>query len=263
MASVDIREQLNLEKNADLFKYLKMLIYAKPDAGKTYLSATAQDCTAPGFNRVLHLGFEKGLRTVAHRTDYDKKEIRKLEQLELIVNLLERDQESDNPTYGTLIVDNATELQNMDIEFVMQETKKNARDPNKVDIDVPSQREWGKIGKRLRRCVVGLRDLPMHTIWTAWENEWKDDDTKITYCSPQLSGHVKNELSGYFDIVGRLTKKVDITTETTTRNLQVMGTEKITAKWRQRNEEVVPGILENPTIPMVWDYVGKSIVAKD
>lgn len=257
--SVDIREQLGLAKNEDLFKYFRLLIYGDPDAGKTHLAATAQDHKE--LDPALHLSFEKGLLTVAYRDNYDKKEIRTIDELENTYAMLKKDQESAKPHYKTVIMDNATELQNLDIDTVMREAKSSARDPSKVDIDVPSQREWGKIGKRLRRVVTGFRDLEMHTIWTAWKGEWTEESSNITYIYPKLSGFMKKEFSGYFDVVGLLTSDKINNGERLVHYLQVQGTKRVTAKWRNRPTDIVPDVIEDPTIPMIWDFVKKSKIA--
>ncbi len=262
MASVGIREQLGLDPLAELTKQLNILFYGPPNAGKTYLSATSQD--VPELSPVFHMGFEKGLLTVAYRDKYEAKEIRTIDALEKATKLLQQDQASDKPYYKMLIVDNATELQNLDIDTVMRQTKKTAKNPDLVDIDIPSPREWGKIGKRLRRCVVGLRDLPMHTIWTAWEGEKKNDlDEDVMDYYPKLAGHMKLEFSGYFDIVGRVQMKSKTIegVKVPFQTLQVQETARVKAKWRNKPPEV-PGIIEQPSMQMIWDFVQKTPIGK-
>jgi hypothetical protein len=256
MATVDIRDQLGLEPLEDLIKNLNVLIYGPPNAGKTYLAATLEDHKE--LSPCCHLGFEKGLLTVAYRKNYAAKEIRTIGELEKVVGQLQDDSRSAKPYFKSLVIDNATELQNLDIDTVMRETKKLARNPENVDIDVPSPREWGKIGKRLRRAVVSLRDLPLHTVWTAWRGEYVDD-ADITHYFPKLAGHMKNEFSGYFDIVGMLqmdTKKVE-GKSTPFTTLQIQETKRVKAKWRNRPDEV-PDIIEMPTMPMIWEFVKQS-----
>ena len=255
MATVDIREQLNLPPLEDLVKYVNLLAYGPPNSGKTYLAGTLQD--HKDLHPCCHLGFESGLLTVAYRKDYAAKEIRSIDELESVVKLLQDDTRSAKPYFKSLAIDNATELQNLDIDTVMQEAKKLAISKGKgelVDIDVPSQREWGKIGKRLRRCIISLRDLPLHTVWTAWRGEYVDD-MDVTHYFPKLSGHMKNEFSGYFDIVGMMT--MDFKDGKPFTTLQVQETKRVKAKWRNKPDEV-PAILEMPTMPMIWEFVQKS-----
>lgn len=258
MATVDIREQLGLEPIANLHKHINMLIYGGPNAGKTYLAATAEDC--PDLSPVIHLGFEQGLLTVADRKNYHAKEIRSIQELDDAYKVIKEDQESDKPFFKTLIVDNGTELQNLDKDTIMRAAKKAHSDPDKVDIDVPSPREWGKIGARLRRTVQGLRDLPMHTIWTAWKGVKKDDDGNIVEIYPKLSGFMKEEFNGYFDVVGylRITpgpQKDGISPYAS--RFQIQETATVKAKWRNRPPDL-PDILTTPTMAEIWDWVQKS-----
>lgn len=263
MATASLTEQLGLDDFSEITKHLNLLAYGEPDTGKTYLAGTMQD--HPDLSPVLHLGFEKGLLSVAYRKNYEAKEIRTIAELESVVGLLQDDCRSAKPHYKGLIIDNATELQSLDIDTVMQEAKKLAIAKSRgetVDIDVPSPREWGKIGKRLRRCVISLRDLPLHTVWTAWRGEYTDEATDITRYFPKLSGFMKSEFSGYFDIVGYMqkeNKKVE-GKEVPFVTMQVSGTKRVKAKWRNKPEEV-PGILEMPTMPMIWEYVQKSKIS--
>lgn len=263
MATVSLTEQLGLDDFTELTKYLNCLAYGEPDTGKTYLCGTMQD--HPDLSPMLHLGFEKGLLTVAYRKNYHAKEIRSIAELEQAVALLQDDCRSAKPYFKSLCIDNATELQSLDIDTVMHEAKKLAVAKSRgetVDIDVPSPREWGKIGKRLRRCVVSLRDLPLHTVWTAWRGEYTDEATDITRYFPKLSGFMKSEFSGYFDIVGYMqkeNKKVE-GVDTPFVTMQIAGTKRVKAKWRNKPDEV-PGILEMPSMPEIWEFVQKSKIA--
>jgi hypothetical protein len=260
MTTVSLREQLNLDPLDNLSKYLNLLIYGPPNAGKTHFAATAQD--HKDFSPALHLGFEQGLLTVAYRKNYDAKEIRTIAQLEAVVELLEEDQKSAKPYYKTVIIDNATELQYLDIDTVMREAKNTSNNPDRIDIDIPSPREWGKIGKRLRRCVQAFRDMPTHTIWTAWRGDYTDDSTNITHYFPKLSGFMKVEFAGYFDIVGYLTSDTKVSGDVSQHigYLQTRETKRVVAKWRNRPPEV-PDVIEDPTVSLIWDYVQKSRIA--
>lgn len=255
MSSVDIRTQLGLEPLADLTKWLNLLIYAEWGIGKTYLAATAQDCKAT--SPCLHLGFEQGLLTVAYRDGYEAKEIRTIDQLEKVHGLLVEDQTQKNPYYKCLILDNITELQTLDKDTLMRKTKKESNNPDKVNVDIPSPREWGIMKNRLRRVVQGFRDMPIHLICTSWAATNKDDDGNIINYYPNVQGSIKEELGGYFDIVGYYTQRM--VGDEVKRELQVQGTSKVKAKWRNRPEEC-PGKLVDPTIQMIWDYVQMSKV---
>jgi len=154
--------------------------------------------------------------------------------------------------WKTVILDNISELQKLDMRTVMIEAKRTARDPDKVDIDVPSQREWGKSGERMRRIIRAYRDLPIHTIAIAWEGVDIDDATGVTSYYPLLPGKLKGEVPGYFDIVGRLEAKTRNNGAEVVRTLQVQGTNRVVAKDRTN---ALGGVIENPSIPLMWELI--------
>jgi hypothetical protein len=68
------------------------------------------------------------------------------------------------------------------------------------DPDVPSIREWGKLGEQMRRVIRRFRDLPMHTVFTALLDESEDKKGRMKK-NPMLSGKLKKEVAGFMDIV--------------------------------------------------------------
>lgn len=229
------------------------LYYGDPGAGKTYLCGTAQDVKE--LSPVLHLGLEMGLLTVAYRKDYDAREIRSIDQLIAVHDLLEEDQKSAKPYYKSLVIDNITELQKLDMGYVMAETKRNAKNPDNVDIDVPSPREWGKSGERMRRIIRSFRDMPIHTFTTAWKGSDYDESTNVVSYYPMLPGKLKGEIPGYYDVVGFLTVDLINNGADTLRKLQVQGTRRVIAKDRT---STLGGVVEDPTIPKLWNLIREA-----
>lgn len=227
-----------------------MLIYSEPGDGKTHFVGTAQD--HPDTSPVLHLGFENGLMTVRYREDYDAQEVRTMERLIKITDMLDEDQKKTKPYYKTLAIDNVTELQKLDMGWVMKDAKATARNPDNVDLDVPSPREWGKSGERMRRIIRYLRDMPMHTIFTAWRGEEKDKEGNIIRYYPKLPGQLRMESPGYFDVVGYLTLRTVNNGEHVIRRLQVQGTERVVAKDRTA---LLGGVIDDPSIPAIWEKI--------
>lgn len=222
-----------------------MLIYGPIGAGKTYFGGSAQDHedTKP----ILVLDVEGGVMTLRHRKDVDVIQIRSMKKLEDTINQLNKNESY----YKTIFVDSLTELQKLDMRTVMRE-QFNKR-PDNTDIYVPSQREWGKSGERLRMIVRALRDLPCHTISTALEAETVDERTNKRLVHPSLPGKLKSELPGFFDIVGHLraVKEDDVIV----RKLQVQGTENLIAK--DRSDALDPLII-NPSVPLIWETIVDS-----
>lgn len=245
-----IRELLGVEPPSESIKWINLLIYAHPGQGKTYFGGTAQD--HPDTRPMLIFDVEGGVMTLRHRKDVDVIQVRDMKTLEAgIVKL----QKQTDPYYKTVFLDSITELQKLDMRTVMKE-QHNKR-PDTTDIYVPSQREWGKSGERVRMIVRALRDLPCHTITTALQAETKDEKTGKVLIHPSVPGKLKSEIPGFFDIVGHLKAipqkegdKVEIL-----RTLQVLGTENLIAK--DRTDALAP-LIENPSVPLIWETISDS-----
>jgi hypothetical protein len=102
----------------------------------------------------------------------------------------------DHP-YKTFVLDSLSEVNKMIMGDIMRAVV--AEDEDR-DPDVPSIREWGKLGEQMRRMIRRFRDLPMHTIFTALLNEEQDAKGRVKK-HPMLSGKLKKEVAGFMDIV--------------------------------------------------------------
>ena len=244
-----LREALQVRPPDEIVDWLNILVYGDPGVGKTWLAGTAAD--DPRTSPVLYLDCEGGVTTIRHRRDIETVRVRSIPQLEEIYNKLYYaiDSRTGKIPYGTVIVDPITELADLDMRTIMKET--HAAKPETTDIDVPSPREWGKNRNHIRLIVRGLRDLPCHTILIAHAGKDQDSSTPpiISYY-PGFSGKLKVEISGFMDVVGYYYP--DTTTGVIVRKLQVTGTRRIQAKDRT---DRLGGVIENPTIPMLWDMI--------
>lgn len=240
-----IRDLLGAKPPQESIKHLNLLIYGEPGAGKTYLGGTAQDHedTQPA----LVLDVEGGTVTLRRRADIDVIQIRKMSQIEGVHNELKK---RKMPHYKTVIIDSLTELQKLDMRTVMQEQYN--RKPDSTDLYVPSQREWGKSGERVRMIVRAFRDLECNVICTCLLASDKDEKTGITTFFPSLPGKLRSEIPGFFDIVGYL-RAVDQGGEIgITRVVQFAKTEKVIAKDRTGT---LDDIVHSPSIPLMWDTI--------
>lgn len=251
-AIAKLRGELGVQTPQEAIHWLNILLYSEPGDGKTYFCGTACDHleTSP----VLFLDLEGGLTTLRKRNELDTIQVRTMSELEKIVNLLAKSYASGNGYYKTVCLDGVTETQKLDMHTVMAEAKRTAKDPNNVDILVPSPREWGKSGERMRMVIRSLRDLPCNLICTALlAQEINDKGQKNVY--PSIPGKLKNELAGFFDIVGclRAIEQRPATSGgpiTVKREIQFLGTEKVTAKDRT---DMLSAVMESPSMPLLWD----------
>lgn len=228
-----------------------MLIYGEPGAGKTYFLGTAMDIE--NFFPILILDAEGGTLTLRDRPGVDVKPVRTIEDIENIHNSLYKDYDTGDGYYKTVGIDSLNEIQSMDLKTVaLQEYNTK---PDKLDKDVPSQRAWGKSRNRMSRIIRAYRDLPCHTICTALLNSEFDENTGITSVYPAFPGKMRGEVPGYFDIVGYLRaeeQKIDAKTTVIKRFLQTDKSRRVVAKDRTSS---LGGILEEPTLPMIWNLI--------
>lgn len=226
--------------------FCNILVYGDPGVGKTKLMGTAGDSseTSP----MIVADIEAGVITLRNQPNVDVVQIRTIAQFEKLINDLAND---TSGYYKCLGIDGITELQKLDMRTVMNDQF--AKKPDNTDVDVPSPREWGKSGEHIRRICRAARDLEMHTVFTALEAQETDDQTGITRYFPSIPGKLKNELAGFFDIVGRLeAKNVPNQPGEVIRYLQTAKSTKVAAKDRF---DVLPQVMESPTIPAIWELI--------
>lgn len=246
-------ERLGTSKPADVVKFTKNLFYGVPGAGKTYLLGTAEDHedTSP----VLVIDIDGGLATIRHR-DIEVISIRSMSELKKLYDSLAKE-----PDYfKTIGIDNLSELQKLDMNAVMIDAKNTAKNPDNVDIYVPSMREWGKSGERMRIIVRSFRDLPAHIIMLAHLGETRDEKTGVTHIHPLLPGKLKNEIAGFFDVVGLLSTYQEAGNPKPKRQIQFANTPRVIAK--DRYDVFDDLIKESPTFPQLWELVRDGKVAE-
>lgn len=230
-------------------KFVNVLIYAEPGGGKTHLAATAND--SPNTSPYLAIDIDGGMATLLKLwPDTPTKTLRSIKDLQATYDELAKSVgQPDFPK--TVSLDNLSELQKLDMNTVMIDTKKTSQNPDKVDIYVPSQREWGKSGERMRIIIRAFRDLPCNTIMLAHYAETKDERTGVVKIHPSLPGKLKNEIAGFFDIVGWL--KVYEENGEVKREIQFAKTNRVSAK--DRFAALPPLMRDSPTFPQIYDTV--------
>lgn len=238
-------------------KHLNGLFYAEPSAGKTYLFGTCE-LDPDEFLPALAIDIDGGVNDTLSGK-FDKVEVSKpIRSMETLKELY-REIAADPYYYKTIGLDNISELQKLDMNEVMVEAKATAQNPDKVDLYVPGQREWGKSGERMRIIIRAFRDLPCHTICLAHIDEKEDKQTKLNRLWPGVPGKLRHELAGFFSVVGYLSVYEAIGeggTKEQFRQIQFQKTRVVQAKDRFG---VLPGIWpDNPTLPQIWNKIKQS-----
>ncbi len=235
-----IRNTLGVRNPEEVVSWINFLCFGEPGVGKTTLLGTAEDSkeTSP----MLLIDVEGGVVTLRKRKNLDVVSVRTMGQ---IVDI-HRELHNDPGYYKTVAIDSLTELQKLDMREIMREAS--GRNPNQ-DEDVPSMREWGKSGERIRRIVRAYRDLPMNTLFTAHAIIDKDANNATTY-APSLPGKLRAELPGFLDIVGYMYTFVE--DGETTRRVQFAKTKNVVAKDRT---DALGDFLDNTSIPEIWKLI--------
>jgi phage nucleotide-binding protein len=235
-----LQQRLGVVTPAEIPEWISLFLYGEPGVGKTYFTGTAQDYEAT--SPMLLIDIEGGTTTLRKRKDLEIVEVRSMKKLTDIQNTLYRE---NDLSYRCVALDNMSELQALDMMVIMEEAY--SRNPDKVDKDVPSPREWGKSREHLRKIARAFRDLPCHTIFTAHVHE-KVEEGQPTRYYPGFGGKARIDVPGFCDVVGFMT--VEHTGKETRRRIQFVGSRRVLAKDRFHalGESVV-----NPTVPLIWE----------
>jgi phage nucleotide-binding protein len=245
MSPNELREKLQVTPPSEYVEWLNVLIYGEPGAGKTYLAGTAEEDerTSP----VLFLDVEGGIATIRHRQDIDVRTVRSMKELETIYNQLYHSIEDGRLYYKTVVIDSLSELTDLDMRYIMKDA--HGRNPDKVDIDVPSQREWGKARSHMRTIVRAFRDLPCNVIMTSQVAALQEEGQPTKFF-PGFAGKLRTELPGFCDIVGYIYPDID--GGVIVRKSQFQGTRRVVAKDRTGS---LGDMIENATIPQMWSLI--------
>lgn len=242
----ELRKALEVKPPSEAVDWLNILIYGEPGAGKTYLAGTAED--DPRTSPVLFLDIEGGVTTIRHRQKIDvPPNVKTIKEVEELYNKLYGAIENGRLPYKTIVIDSLSELTDVDMRSIMHDAYR--RNPDKVDKDVPSQREWGKARSHMRTIVRAFRDLPCNVIYTAQVATIQEEGQPTKHL-PGFAGKLRTELPGFMDIVGYLYP--DMQGGEITRKLQLQGTRRVVAKDRT---DALGDVLENATIPGIWDMI--------
>lgn len=247
-ATQALRESLQITSLEDDADFMKGLVYADPGGGKTHFLGTAAD--HPALFPVLIFDVEGGLATLKkfpNKQNIERIKIRSLKELDDRFNKLVKSIGAGTFPFKTVGVDSLSELTDVDMRDIMRAAYE--RNPDKVDIDVPSQREWGIARSHVRKIVRAFRDLPCHVIMTAQVGS-RQEEGQPTKFFPGFAGKLRTEVPGFFDFVGYMYNESsggDIT-----RKIQFTGTRRVVAKDRYGK---FGDQLEDPTLSKMWELM--------
>jgi hypothetical protein len=231
-------------------EWVSQFIYGEYGAGKTKYAGTAALCeyTTP----CIILDVEGGMSTLVG-VDIEVKQVRSLDQVQAIQNEL---YQFNDGHFKCCIIDSASELSKLNMAGIMKAAYN--KNPDKVDVDVPSPREYLKSLSQMRAIIRSFKDLPMHTIFTAHSREKVNERTNEVKIGMSLPGQQAMEIPGFTDIVGYLF--VDEKGGQSVRKLQTQKTKRVYAKDRFDilGGEVF-GLTENPTVSLVMSKIREKV----
>lgn len=211
-------------------RYLKMLVYGPPGAGKTTLFGSAAD--VPDMCDVLFVSIEGGELAledndrIKNVSGIDVIRMDKIEQLQKLLDFLKvhcaaRDagneaglrklqaqvygiEESEidrTRKYRTVVIDSLTEIEGKNLAKLM------GLDSNKeFEVGAIEVAGWGEFRQNnhtIQRIVRAFRDLPIHLMLVCTQSYTQDEMKRFHY-GPGLTGKLSSQIQGFVDVVSYL-----------------------------------------------------------
>lgn len=213
-------------------RWLNLMVYGKPGSGKTTLIGTAVDI--PEMRDILYVDAERGNLTIeenpriknpqflienrisvetfkevamvhdflkAHCKHRDEGNIEKLRALEAQVRGCDPSEIDEPKQFRTVLIDSLTEIDIYCTYGLLGITQNKVLHGESSDIEVARFDEFRKNNQMVQMLCRAFRDLPIHFLATAGR-VYAEDELRKRYYSPALTGQLKTQVPGFFDIVG-------------------------------------------------------------
>jgi hypothetical protein len=241
----ELRAKLQVASPDEIVEWMNIFLYGEPGVGKTFFLGTAEDDER--LRPILIFDVEGGMMTLRDKPGIDIIKVRSISEVEDKYNMLYHSIKDGKLPWKSMGIDSLTELADLDMRKVMKDAYN--RNPDRVDIDVPSPREWGIVRNHIRLITRAFKDLPCHFICTGALGIDQRENEPDKY-RPGFAGKLVREVPGFFDVVGYYRSRNrggEIN-----RTLQVVGSDRVLAKDRTK---VLGQAVDNPTLTSMWDTV--------
>ena len=268
-------------------KWMKLMVYGKHGCGKTTLAATAVDVASMG--DVLMINAESGTMViednprvkawenidtvpvdqfdsvvkiyeylsshVKFRDSKDPAAVDKLRSQEAWLKGIELDEVVEPRRYRTVIIDSLTEVEAYCMYKLLGVHGEFSTQMLDEDVKTAEFKEYKQNNNMVNLLVRAFRDLPMHVI-VICGRVYEQDELKQFHYGPQLTGKLRSQVQGYFDIVGYLVAgKAPEAGGEAPRRLYVQPEGKWDAKCRISTYRT--GFFDNPTLGSIMKELGR------
>lgn len=240
---------LTISKVSQRDPFLNFCIYGDSGIGKTILAGSASE--VPAMCPVLCIDIEGGSESL--RNKYPNVEVIRVKSWPKMQDVYGDLYDGHHP-YKTVLIDSISEGQKFNMNTIMDNVV--AKFPDR-DRDVPSMREWGINLEQMRRFVRGFRDLEVNTIFTALNKNDQDERTGARLMKPKLTGQFINEFPALIDGIFYYYIK-DFTVNGQTEYKRLLLTKKTENNVAKDRTDLLPIVIENPTMKIIYEYLTKE-----
>ena len=249
---------MDLLSVSDLPDYLKILVYGKPDAGKTTFGCSG--AIHPEFSPTVVMNIEDGLQSVrwAGKGLLRTPRITTPAQIEHVI----RAAASGAGAFAgcrCLVVDSLTKMSEIILrDIAVRGHAASPRNGGPTEIQLSDYNDLGNI---MMRYVELLNSLDMHIVLVGLEKTVEDKPTKtITGITVNLPGKLADRVIAACDMVFALRKVPP--TEDTEPSVAMLTQKTGLQDARVRNKELrqeIDLVITNPTLPIVWDVYNRAL----
>lgn len=223
-------------------EWLKLCVYARNGKGKTTFGASGPKPIIIDCN-------ERGTYSVRKMKDVKVFKVETWTDVDLAYWWLK----TGDHDRQTVVIDTVTSLATLCMKFVLGD--ESSRDPTK-DPEMPTKRDWGKVGELMKTVIMNFRNLDMHVVFLAQERKsFVDDDSdEMPEIYPDLSASPRQVLTAQVNIIGRLFTKNVVKKEgkkkvRTTEYRMLLGNHDTYVTKVNVQDHGMPQVLVEPTIP--------------
>lgn len=244
------RAEARVEDIEETINRLVFCIYARNGQGKTTFGASGE--------KPIIIDAEGGTPSIRKHKDAKRFRVETWTDIDLIYWYLKTGKHDRK----TVVIDTVTALAALCMKFVLGDEA--SRDPTK-DPDMPTKREWGKVGELMKTVIMNFLSLEnMNVVFLAQERKSfiEDDSDELPEVYPDLSASSRSMMTAHANIIGRMyTKRVVKKDPKTGKKKKYLEHRMLVAPHDIYLAKVniedhgLPDVIKEPTIPKIMDMI--------